>query len=39
MNWEIIIPGGVLNFHFGIGVRPEGPHLGLKERIGTKIGF
>ena len=20
--------GGVLNFHFGIGVRPEGPQMG-----------
>ena len=34
INREIIIPG-VLNFHFGIGVRPKGPHLGLKEPIGT----
>ena len=29
-------PGGVLNFHFGIGVRPEGRKWGLKERTGTK---
>ena len=28
--------GGVLNFHFGIGVGPEGPQMGLKERVGTK---
>ena len=27
---------GVLNFHFDIGVRPEGPKMGLKERVGTK---
>ena len=27
---------GVPNFHFGIGVWPEGPQMGLKERIGIK---
>ena len=29
-------PRGVLNFHFGIDVRPEGRKWGLKERVGTK---
>ena len=28
---------GVLNFHFGIIVRPEGPQMGLKEWAGKKI--
>ena len=30
--------GGVLNFHFGIDVQPEGPQGGggLKNRVGTK---
>ena len=31
-----VIPEGVLNFHFGIGVRPEGSQMGLKEWVGTK---
>ena len=31
--WGYHKPGGVLNFHFGIGVRPK---WGLKERSGTK---
>ena len=35
-NLGRIEPPGVLNFHFGIGVRPEGPQMGLKERVGTK---
>ena len=25
---SLINPRGVLNFHFGIGVRPEGPQMG-----------
>ena len=25
--------GGVLNFHFGIGVRLEGPQIGLERQI------
>ena len=38
-NKNILIgfsPWGVLNFHFGIDVQPEGRKWGLKERVGTK---
>ena len=31
-----VIAGGVLDFHFGIGVRPKGRKWGLKERVGSK---
>ena len=29
---------GILNFQFGVGVRPKGLQMGLKEWVGTKIG-
>ena len=36
-NLSPIPTPGVLNFHFGIGVRPKGPpQIGLKEWSGTK---
>ena len=29
--------GGVLNFHFGMSVRPEGPKIGLREQNAVKF--
>ena len=34
--WMMQTREGVLNFHFGIGMRPERRKWGLKERVGTK---